>query len=72
MPLDRFVLILVIVLAAGAVTVWLGWLLMAAVAIPDYGWLIFVPVALVAAVAARVVIDRMRYKDDNHYDRIEK
>ena len=72
MPLDRFVLILVIVLAAGAVTVWLGWLLMAAVAIPDYGWLIFVPVALVAAVAARVVIDRMRNKADNHYDRIEK
>ena len=72
MPLDRFVLILVIVLAAGAVTVWLGWLLMAAVAIPDYGWLIFVPVALVAAVAARVVIDRIRNKDDNHYDRIEK
>ncbi|NRA99265.1 MAG: hypothetical protein HRU32_05490 [Rhodobacteraceae bacterium] len=72
MPLDRFVLILVIVLAAGAVTVWLGWLLMAAVAIPDYGWLIFVPVALVAVVAARVVIDRIRNKDDNHYDRIEK
>ena len=72
MPLDKFVLILVVVLAAAALTVALGSLFLTSFAIPGPGWLIFVPVALIAYVAARVVIDRVNSKEDDHYDHIEK
>ena len=72
MPLDRLVLIIVIVLAAAGVTVWLGTMVAAAVQIPQVGWLIFVPVALVAYIAWRIVADRLGSKEDDRYDRIEK
>lgn len=72
MPLDKFVLILVIVLAAAALTVTLGSLFLASFTIPGPGWLIFVPVILVAYIALRVLIDRISNKEDSHYDRIEK
>ena len=69
MPLDRFVLMIVIVLAAAGATVWLASLVAASLAFP-LGWLGFVPAALVAYVVWRVVADRLSQTDD--YDRIEK
>ena len=72
MPLARLALILILVIAAAAVTVWLGALFAAAVQHPLVG----VPTAIVAAlfayVVARVIWDRVRSAEDRHYDRIEK
>ncbi|PRY94977.1 hypothetical protein BCF33_0588 [Hasllibacter halocynthiae] len=69
MPLDRLVLILVIVIAAAGATVWLGALLVTAGMVP-YGWLTLIPVGLVAYLLWRVVSDRLSEKGG--YDRIEK
>lgn len=71
MPLDRFVLILVIVIAAAGVTVWLGTMIAASTQIPA-GWLSVIPVALIGYVVWRVISDRLNNSDDDHYDRIEK
>ena len=72
MPLDKFVLILVIVIAAAGVTVWVGTLVAAAVQVPAVGWFGFVPAALVGYVLWRVISDRIGNREDDHYDRIEK
>lgn len=71
MPLDKFVLILVAVIAAGGLTVWLGTLVAAVVAVP-MGWIIVIPIVLIAYVAWRVIAERIRNREDDHYDRIEK
>lgn len=71
MPLDRFVLILVIVIAAAGATVWIGTLIAASVQVPA-GWLSVIPVALIGYVLWRVISDRLRNSDDDRYDRIEK
>lgn len=72
MPLDRFVLILVIVIAAAAVTVWVGATFVGAFSVGPSGVFFFLPVALIAYVVWRVVSDRIRSREDDHYDRIEK
>ena len=69
MPLDRLVLVLVIVVAAAGATVWLGALIAASVSIP-FGWLGIVPAALVVYVGWRVIAERLAEKDD--YDGIER
>ncbi|MGR3541224.1 MAG: hypothetical protein ACU0BS_07330 [Hasllibacter sp.] len=69
MPLDRFVLILVVVIAAAGATVWLASVVAGAFAFP-FGWVAIVPTALVAYVLWRMIADRLSEKDD--YDRIEK
>ncbi len=71
MPLDKFVLILVLVIAAAGVTVWVSALVLASFQIPG-GWLAFIPAALVGYVVWRVVADRLGNTEDDHYDRIEK
>lgn len=71
MPLDRFVLILVIVIAAAGATVWIGTLIAASVQVPA-GWLSVIPVALIGYVLWRVISDRLSNSDDDRYDRIEK
>jgi len=71
MPLDKFVLILVVVIGAAGLTVWLATLLAAAVQFP-LGWFALVPAMLVAYVAWRVIEDRVKSTEDDHYDRIEK
>ena len=71
MPLDKFVLILVIVIAAAGVTVWIGTLVAASTQIP-FGWIAIVPVVLVATILWRVIAERVSNRDDSHYDRIEK
>lgn len=72
MPLDKLVLILICVIAAAGVTVWLATLVMAALQIGSAGWLVFVPAALVGYVVWRVIADRLKNREDDHYDRIEK
>jgi len=72
MPLDKFVLILVAVLAAGAVTVWLAVMLAATWQQPSFGWPIFIPIALGGYVVWRVISDRWKNKEDDHYDNIDK
>lgn len=71
MPLDKFVLILVIVIAAAGLTVWVGTMVVASFQLTG-GWLVFIPAALVAYVVWRVIAERLRNRDDDHYDRIEK
>jgi len=71
MPLDKFVLLLVLVIAAAAVTVWVAGLALAAIQVPWAG-AVFIPAALVAYVVWRVVADRLRNREDDHYDQIDK
>ncbi|TFL17800.1 hypothetical protein [Jannaschia formosa] len=70
MPLDRFVLLIVIVLAAALATVWLGALVASATAMP-LGWLMLIPAALAAFVGWRVIADRLGNAEDDHYDRMK-
>jgi hypothetical protein len=68
MPLDRLVLIIVIVLAAGAGTIWLAGFLMAATQVP-FAWIAVIPVALAAWIGWRVITDRVTSEEDDRYDR---
>lgn len=72
MPLDKFVLILVCVLAAAGLTVWLAALISATTVMPGLGLAIMVPVGLVLYVLWRVIARRLNNAEDDHYDRIEK
>ena len=72
MPLDKFVLILVAVIAAAGATVWVATTLLAAASVPALGWLTLIPVVLAAYVAWRVIADRVGSAEDDHYDGIEK
>lgn len=70
MPLDRLVLIIVIVLAAAGLTVWVGaWL--AASFVTPLAWLVAVPFLLAAYILIRVISDRVSSSEDDHYDRME-
>lgn len=72
MPLDRFVLIVVAVIAAAGVTVYVGLLLSAAVSMPPLLLAIVPVVTLIAYVVARVIRERLNNAEDDHYDRIER
>ena len=72
MPLDRLVLILVIVMVAGGVTVWVGAVAVSALQLGGYAWAIVIPASLVAYVAWRVLAERLSNAEDDHYDQIEK
>lgn len=72
MPLDKFVLILVAVIAAAGVTIWIGVTMVASVEIPVIGWMLFLPAILVGYVVWRVISDRLSNSEDDHYDHIEK
>ena len=71
MPLDKFVLLIVIVFAAAGITVWVSALIMASLEFPG-GWLAFIPAALVGYVVWRVIAERLGNAEDDHYDHIEK
>lgn len=70
MPLDRLVLIIVIVIAAGGATLWLGAVIASAFAWPG-GWLLLIPAGLVAYLAVRIIGDRLGSAEDDHYDRMK-
>lgn len=67
MPIDRLVLIIVCVIAASAATIWLVAMLSAAVTVP-FGWLLVIPVALIAYVVIRVILERVGNREEDHYD----
>ena len=70
MPLDKFVLIIVCVIAAAAATIWLVALGAAALNLP-FGWLGIIPAALVGYVAFRVIAERVGNAEEDHYDRMD-
>ena len=70
MPLDRLVLLLVVVLVAAMATVWLGAWIAASVAHPA-GWALAPLVAAAAYVVLRVVLDRLRERGGDRYDRMD-
>ena len=72
MPLDRFVLIIIVVIAAAGATVWIGVTIAAAIEAPLVGWAAIVPATLVGYVIWRVIAERLRNREDDHYDNIEK
>jgi membrane protein implicated in regulation of membrane protease activity len=72
MPLDRLVLIIVCVLCAAAATVYVGVALLASTQMPPMmGLAMLSIIALCAYVGWRVISERLRNKDDDHYDRFE-
>lgn len=70
MPLDKFVLIVVCVIAAACATLWLSSLILVAAEIP-YGWLGLIPAAPVAYVVWRVIAERVGNAEDTHYDEMD-
>lgn len=70
MPLDRLVLILFIVFAAAGATIWLAAVVAASFALP-FGLMALLPALLVGYVVWRVVADRLRSAEDDHYDRMD-
>ncbi|MGH1413144.1 MAG: hypothetical protein ACRBB0_06605 [Pelagimonas sp.] len=70
MPLDKFVLILVCCLAGTVATFWLTTLILTAISVP-YGWLALIPAGLVGYIIYRVIQERLRSADDDHYDKVE-
>ncbi|MEJ2022280.1 MAG: hypothetical protein P8X43_09655 [Maritimibacter sp.] len=71
MPLDRLVLIIIALLAGIGVVIWLGAVVVSALA-PPVGWLALLPAALLLYILWRVISERLSNSDDDHYDRIEK
>ncbi|MBT8409384.1 MAG: DUF677 domain-containing protein [Alphaproteobacteria bacterium] len=72
MPLDRLVLILVMVVVAAGVTVLIASYLAAALQVGPAAGLVAIPVLLVGYVIWRVIADRVQSREDDHYDHIEK
>ena len=72
MPLDRFVLMLVIVVVAAGVTVWIAGVAMATWKMPGLGLATLIPAGLVAFVVWRVIADRLGNAEDDRYDDLEK
>ena len=65
MALDKFVLILVVIIGA----IWCVIMLLSAVAIYPFGLLILVVYLIVGYIVYRVVRDRMTNKEDDYYEK---
>ncbi|MBM9593044.1 hypothetical protein [Roseitranquillus sediminis] len=72
MPLDKFVLILVLVIVGAGITVWLGALLTASAYAPGIAAGSAMVILPLAYVVVRIAADRVRNREDQRYDRIEK
>ena len=68
MPLDRLVLILVIVVASAGATVWLAAFAFAAIQVP-FAWIAIIPLVLATWIGWRVIADRLGSEEDDRYDR---
>lgn len=71
MPLDRLVLIIVIVIAAAGATVWIAASVAAGLAHP-VGFTLLVPAALVAWILLRVIQQRRDAGGTRRYDDVER
>lgn len=69
MPLDRFVLIMIVVLVAAALTVGVAVWAAAAFQMPAVALAAAVPALLLGYILWRVISDRWKNTEDNHYDR---
>ena len=72
MPRDKLVLILICVIAAAGLTVWIGAMVAAAMQMPAFAWFFVLPALLVGYVVWRVIAERVRNSEDDHYDQIEQ
>lgn len=72
MPLDKFVLLLVIVVAAAGITVFVASTALGAMMSPGLGLAVLIPTGLIAFVVWRVIAERIRNREDDHYDHLEK
>lgn len=72
MPLDKFVLIMICVIVAAGLTVWIGAMAAAALQMPAFAWMFVLPAVLVGFVVWRVIAERWKNAEDDHYDKIEK
>ena len=72
MPLERLVLILVVVIGGAMLTVWIGALLVASFNVPYAMPILALPALLVGYIIWRVIADRVQNDEDTHYDNIEK
>jgi membrane protein implicated in regulation of membrane protease activity len=70
MPLDRLVLIVFCVLVCAGAAFWVSALLLAAIHVPFAG-LALLPAAFAGYVIYRVISERLRSREDDHYDRME-
>ncbi|MFT4961211.1 MAG: hypothetical protein ACI92Z_002299 [Paracoccaceae bacterium] len=70
MPIDKFVLILISVIAAAGVTIWISSFIVVAVEIP-YAWIGLIPVMLAGYVLWRVISERVNSAEDTHYDEMD-
>ncbi len=72
MTLDRIIFILVCVVGA---VVGLGWLI-SSIVMFGYdalsAWLMLIPLLVASFFIIWVIVERLRSKEDDHYDRIEK
>ncbi len=72
MPLEKLVLILVVVAAAAGATIWIGAALMTGFSInPMVGIGVLSILTLAAYLVFRVVSERLNSPDDDHYDNME-
>lgn len=72
MPLDRLILILVIIIAAAGATIWLASIVLVSFGVSGWIGLGFaMPTLLVAYIVWKVIADRMNSTEDDHYDNIE-
>jgi Na+/glutamate symporter len=70
MPLERFVLIVVCVLAGFVATTWLGMMVIAALNVP-FAWLALIPAVIVGYVIYRVIDERVSSEEDDYYDKMD-
>ncbi|MBM1219021.1 hypothetical protein JQU17_02325 [Ponticoccus sp. SC2-23] len=72
MPLERLVLIIVIVLAAAGLTVLLASFILSAFTLPPWATLgVAIPAALVLYIVIRAIGERLSSREDDHYDEID-
>ncbi|WP_424970476.1 hypothetical protein [Dinoroseobacter sp. S76] len=72
MPLEKLVLLLVVVIAAAGITIFVASLGLATLDAPGLGLATLIPVGLIAFVLWRVIAQRLRNTEDDKYDRLEK
>lgn len=71
MPLDRFVLYLVLGAASVVALVYGGLLLFSALHVGPLMLVVLVPIGLVVFVFWRVLVERLASREDDHYENID-
>ena len=69
MSLEKLVLILVCVIAAAGLTIWLAALVASSFALPWYGTVAIGSItAMVLYILGRTILERVKSREDDHYD----